>query len=225
MLSYVLSIHNDYFGTLDVPLKLGRNFTRADDQSAPRVAIVNEKFARTFFPNANPLGKHLETGVAPDNVQIEIVGVSGDTRFATLRADPPPTVYMPHLQRPTGRYFAIRTQIDAAGLVPAVRDVMRKIDPNLPLQFISTQTETMDELLTLERTFAVSSSLFGCLALMISMVGLFGLMSYTVARRTREIGIELPWGHSAARCCVRSCAKHCLYAQSVCLSDCLSLRG
>ena len=194
VLSYVLSIHNDYFGTLDVPLKLGRNFTRADDQSAPRVAIVNEEFARTFFPNANPLGKHLETGVAPDNVQIEIVGVSGDTRFATLRADPPPTVYMPHLQRPTGRYFAIRTQIDAAGLVPAVRDVMRKIDPNLPLQFISTQTETMDELLTLERTFAVVSSLFGSLALMISMVGLFGLMSYTVARRTREIGIRIAVG-------------------------------
>ena len=194
VLSYVLSIHNNYFDTLDIPLKVGRDFTPSDNSSAPRVAIVNEKFARTFFPNVTPLGKHLETGAPPDNIQIEIVGVVGDARFATLRDDPPPTVYMPHLQRPTSRYFAIRTHIEPAGLVPAVRDVMRDIDPNLPLQFISTQTETMDELLKLETTFAVSSSLFGLLALLSSMIGLFGLMSYTVARRTKEIGLRIALG-------------------------------
>jgi predicted permease len=192
--SYVLSIHNRYFDTIDIPLKLGRDFTSADNQSAPRVAIINEEFARRFFPNMNPLGKHVESGAAPNNIQAEIVGVVADARFATLRDNPPPTVYMPHLQRPTSRYFAVRTHSDAVALVPAVRDVMHDIDPNLPLQFISTQTETMDELLTLETTFAVSSTLFSLLALLISMIGLFGLMSYTVARRTKEIGIRMALG-------------------------------
>lgn len=191
VISYVLSIHNNYFETIDIPLRLGRDFTSQDNLSAPRVSIINETFARRFFPKMNPLGKHLEV---PANIQIEIVGVVGDARFATLRDDPPPTVYMPHLQRPTSRYFAIRTHADAAGLVPAIRDAMRRIDPNLPLQFISTQTESMDRLLTQEKTFAVSSSLFGLLALVISMIGLFGLMSYTVARRTKEIGIRMALG-------------------------------
>jgi predicted permease len=194
VISYVLSIREGYFDTIGIPLKLGRDFTTADNQSALRVAIINEEFARRFFPNMNPLGKHVESGTAPNNVRPEIVGVVADARFARLRDDPPPTVYMPHLQQPTGRYFAVRTHVDPAALVPAVRDLMHEIDPNLPLQFISTQTETINELLTLERAFAVTSSLFSILALLISMIGLFGLMSYTVARRTKEIGIRMALG-------------------------------
>jgi predicted permease len=189
--SYVLSIHDNYLQTMQIPLKLGRNFTASDNASAPRVAIVNEAFAGTYFPGMNPIGKHLEI---PDRISVEIVGVAGDTKFATLRPDPPPTVFMPHLQRPTSRFFAARTDGDAAALIPAIRDAMRRIDSKLPLQFIATQAESISQTLSTERTFAVSSGMFGVLALAVSTIGLFGLMSYTVARRTKEIGIRIALG-------------------------------
>jgi predicted permease len=191
VLSYVLSVGPNYFDTIGIPLRIGRQFTSQDNQTATRVAVINETFGRTFFPDVNPIGKHLDV---PNSIQIEIVGVVADARFATLRDNPPPTVYMPHLQRPTSRYFAVRTAGDAADTIPAIRDAMRSIDSNLPLQFISTQAESIDRLLTQERTFAVSSGLFAVLALVISMIGLFGLMSYTVARRTKEIGIRMALG-------------------------------
>lgn len=194
VLSNVLSVDHNYFDTLEIPLKSGRGFTPRDNQTAPRVAIVNEKFVKNFMPGLNPIGMHLETPTNVGNVQVEIVGVVADARFATLREDPPPTVYMPHPQRPTSRFFAVRTAGEAAPLIPAIRDAMRSIDPNLPLQFISTQSESIERLLTREKTFAASSSLLGALALVISMIGLFGLMSYTVGRRTKEIGIRMALG-------------------------------
>jgi len=179
-------------------IQLGRGFTDRDDQKAPKVAVINEAAARKFFPNENPIGRRfgytIETAA-----ELEIVGVLRDAKYASVRDPVPPTMYVPYLQQPRTpqTVFQIRTAGDPTSAIGAIREAVRQIDPNLPLMNVSTQLELVEQRLQQERVFARAYTLFGGLALLLASIGLFGLMSYSVARRTNEIGIRMALGARA----------------------------
>ena len=175
-------------------MRVGRTFNDRDDSKAPKVAIINETLARKYFENENPIGQHIGSNLEQAG-QIEIVGILRDAKYDSVRDDVPPTMYLPYLQRPLqGAVFHVRTAGPPAGAIGVIRDAMRKIDPNLPLMNVATQTETVEKRLQQERVFAQAYALFGALALVLASIGLFGLMSYNVARRTNEIGIRMALG-------------------------------
>jgi len=192
----VLAISPDYFKTMEMPLVSGRGFTERDNQTAPKVVIINETAARKYFPNENPLGLRFGQSVEQSG-QIEIVGVLRDAKYDSVRDDIPPTMYVPHLQGRPATVFQVRTAGEPAAAIGAIREAVRQIDPNLPLMDVATQDEEIDKNLQQERVFAQAYAMFGGLAMLLASVGLFGLMSYSVARRTNEIGIRMALGARA----------------------------
>jgi predicted permease len=189
----VLQISPDYFKTMEMPLISGRGFTDRDNQTAPRVVVINETAARKYFPNEQPLGLRFGT-TAEQSQQLEVVGVLRDAKYDSVRNEVPPTMYVPQLQGRPATMFHVRTAADPATAMGAIRDVVRQIDPDLPMLDVATQAEQIDKNLQQERVFAQAYALFGTLAMLIASVGLFGLMSYSVARRTNEIGIRMALG-------------------------------
>ena len=183
-----------FFETMEMPLRVGRDITDRDDQKAPKVVIINETAVRKYFPDENPIGKRFGTSVETAG-QMEIVGILRDAKYDSVRDAVPPTMYVPYLQtRTTSAVFHVRTAGDPTGAIGAIREAVRQLDPNLPLMSVSTQVEAVEERLQPERVFAQAYAGFGALALLLASVGLFGLMSYSVARRTNEIGIRMALG-------------------------------
>ncbi len=184
----------NYFATLGIPLAAGRSFTERDDARAPSVAIINEAAARKFFPNENAVGRRF--GHSVDNTDaIEIVGVLRDVRYNSLREPAPPTMYTPYLQHGSNDLvFTIRTRTDATNLLRSIRTVITQVDPNIPIVTIETQMSQLELRYSQEKVLAQAYSLFGAIALFVAAIGLFGLMSYSVSRRTREIGIRMAMG-------------------------------
>jgi predicted permease len=189
----MLAVGAEFFETMRLPLVSGRAFAAGDLQSPRAVAIVNQTFAQRFLEGKNPLGIHLG-GTTPsgNKVEREIVGVVADAKYDDLRKSVEPTAYVPLEEG--AAHFAIRASIQAEALIPTVRQVVASFDDNLPLFDVRTQTETIDRALFNERLVARLSSLFGLLALILACVGLYGLLSYEVAHRTREIGIRTALG-------------------------------
>ena len=187
----VLAIGPEFFATMKIPVMTGRTLTHEDAESKRDVAVVNREFVRKFLENRTPLGLHFG-GDDAKSAQYEIVGVVGDTKYAGLRDEIAPTAYIP--LKDGEAHFALRTAIDPQSLLPAVRKVVSDLDNNLPLFDVRTQTERIDRLLFNERLLARLASLFGLLALTLACVGLYGLLAYEVARRTREIGIRTALG-------------------------------
>ena len=183
-----------FLDVLGVPLVGGRGLTERDDQSSPHVALINEAAARRYFPGQDPLGKRF--GQNPEHTtDTEIVGVVRDAKYSSLREPAPPTMYVSYLQNPRAfGYFALRTTPAAASMIGAVRDAVRQVDPGLPIDRISTQADEIERRYAQERLFARAYALFGGVALLLASVGLFGLMSYNVARRTPEMGIRMALG-------------------------------
>jgi predicted permease len=184
----------NFFGAMQIPLVAGRAFTARDDQAAPRVAIINEAAARRFFPNENPLGRRFGSSLE-NSSQTEIVGVVRDVKYNSVRDSAPATLYVPHLQSPVGAMaFEVRTAAGPQQAISAIREAVRQVDPSVPLMNISTQLDQIEGRFSQERVFARAYALFGGLALLVASVGLFGLMSYSVTRRTHEIGIRIALG-------------------------------
>jgi predicted permease len=184
----------NFFATMEIPVIRGRAFTERDTGAAPKVAVVNEAAVRKFFSTEDPLGKRFG-GTPETSSQIEIVGVVKDVMYNELRELPPPTIYVPYVQNPVGAMaFIVRTASDPAPLMGSVREAVRQVDGNVPLMDMSTQTDHIERRFAQERVFAKAYALFGGLALLVASIGLFGLMSYNVTRRTTEIGIRMALG-------------------------------
>jgi predicted permease len=184
----------NFFRAMELPLVLGREFTEQDNNSSPKVAIVNQAFVRTSFEGENPIGKYI---VVPGyGERVEVVGVAGDAKYTELRSATPPTVYFPSLQQVDGNAnFAVRVAGPNAGaFFSAIRSAVREIDPALPVLNLRTQDEQIERLNGQELLFARLSGFFGGLALLLACVGLYGLMSHAVLRRTGEIGLRMALG-------------------------------
>jgi predicted permease len=190
---YILQVSPDYFKTMEMPLVAGRGFSDRDNPTAPKVVIINETAARKYFANENPIGLRFGTSIEKSS-ELEIVGVLRDSKYEGVRNDVPPTMFVPALQSRPATVFQVRTAGDPTPIVGAIREAVRQIDPGLPLTDVSTQAEQIDKNLQQERVFAQAYAMFGALAMLIASIGLFGLMSYSVARRTNEIGIRMALG-------------------------------
>lgn len=174
-----------------IPLLSGRTLSDANLDSQQLRAVVNRAFVRRFLGSKSPLGTHFGD-TDPKAPQREIIGVVGDAKYDNVKGEVEPTAYVPVTGR--GAHFELRTATNPAGLISAIRQVVRDLDSDLPIFDIRTQSEQIDQLLFNERLVARLSSLFGILALVLACVGLYGLLSYEVACRRREIGIRMALG-------------------------------
>jgi len=193
---HVNEVGPDFFATMGIPVLLGRAIQPQDTATRPMVGVVNEAFARKYLEGQDPVGRRAGwDGEGRSNM--EIVGVVKDARYGHLRRDPPPTYYVPYTQYPDhlgAMHFEVRTAGDPKHWLASVGDVVRSLDKQVPIFDAKTQTEEIDEAIFQERIIARLTSLFGVLAVLLACLGLYGLMSYSVARRSNEIGIRLALG-------------------------------
>jgi predicted permease len=190
----------NFFQAMELPIVLGRSFTESDSADSAPVAVVNQAFTRIYCGGQSPVGRQLTLGPLPNDSleqNIEIVGVAADAKYTDLRSVAPPTVYFPARQRVDGEAnFAVRVASGGAdaSVYQSIRAAVRAIDPALPVLNLRTQDEQIDRLNGQETLFARLSGLFGLLAMALAAVGLYGLMSHAVLRRTGEIGLRMALG-------------------------------
>jgi predicted permease len=187
----------DYFATLGIPIVAGREFT-AQDVGPAKYAVINESFAREYFPGREPIGQlfGLVDDMEPVSPDTKVIGVIPDRKYRDLRETPPPQAYFPYLEGTHFRFMNVylRTQADPRLIEDELRERMRQFDPHVPVVGLQTMNEQIGFSLRTERLVASLSAVFGGLATLIAVIGLYGVMAYAVMRRTREIGIRMALG-------------------------------
>ncbi len=207
-----------YFRTMQTSLLRGRDFDSTDTSESPRVAIINEALAHRFFPNRDPLGETLRVGDSGPSASppVRIVGVVQDSRYLSLREDPLPFAYFPFSQVSipfSSSSFAIRTATEPASVVAAVREAIRGASADVSFHFTTLARQVADTLVQ-ERLLATLSGFFGLLAILLTSVGIYGVMAYAVTQRTREIGIRMALG-AGRRWILQSVVRDILLLMSV----------
>jgi len=211
--AHYLPVGPGFFATLRIPLKTGRDFNAADfavaaeraalppkakpdPTAAPLTVIVNEAFVRRYFPHVDPLGRHLDPGPADDPNEPrppgwDIIGVAGDAHYEDVRSEVEPTMYAACAGNAS---FSVRTVADPLAMIPTIRNLVNQRDNNLAMSHVLSEDQQIDQQVFVERLVARLSSFFGLLALLLACAGIYGLLSYEVTRRTREIGIRMAIG-------------------------------